>query len=142
MRIMTDSIRRGRPRSWRRQAKLAAAVLVAGAALTACSKSAATTTSDSTAAAADSGGPVVSGGVSLAGKTVLLDIYDPESNTFFQPAVEGAKAAAAAFGLKLQRPPEGDDGTWARTLIADSSDDLERQLAEQAAHDAEFAGQR
>jgi hypothetical protein len=39
-------------------------------------------------------------------------------------------------------PPEGDDGTWAQTLIADSPDDLERQLAEQAAHDAELAGQR
>ena len=35
-----------------------------------------------------------------------------------------------------QRPPEGDDGTWARTLIADSPDDLQQQLAEQAAHDA------
>jgi hypothetical protein len=40
-----------------------------------------------------------------------------------------------------QRPPEGDDGTWARTLIADSPDDLERQLAEQAALDAGVAGQ-
>jgi hypothetical protein len=41
-----------------------------------------------------------------------------------------------------QRPPEDDDGTWARTLIADSPDDLDRQLAEQAAHDAELAGRR
>jgi simple sugar transport system substrate-binding protein len=118
MRIMADSIRRARPRSWRRHAKVAAAVLAAGAALTACSKSAATTTgagattAGNTAAAAGSGGPAVSGGVSLAGKTVLFDIYDPESNTFFQPAVEGATAAAAAFGLKLQiEYANGDDTT-------------------------------
>jgi hypothetical protein len=39
------------------------------------------------------------------------------------------------------KPPAGDDGTWARTLTADSPDDLERQLAEQAAHDAELAAQ-
>jgi hypothetical protein len=39
------------------------------------------------------------------------------------------------------QPPEGDDGTWARTLIADSPDDLEQQLAEQAAHDADLAEQ-
>ena len=49
---------------------------------------------------------------SLAGKTVLLDIYDPESNTFFQPAVNGAKAAAAEFGLNLQiEYANGDDPT-------------------------------
>jgi hypothetical protein len=39
------------------------------------------------------------------------------------------------------QPPQGDDGTWARTLIADSPDDLERQLAEQAALDAGLAAQ-
>jgi simple sugar transport system substrate-binding protein len=117
MGIMADFIRRGGSRSWRRHAKVAAAVLVAGAALTACSKSASTTgatasTGDSTAAAASGGGPVVSGGVSVAGKTVLLDIYDAQGNTFFQPALEGAKAAAAAFGLKLQiEYANGDDTT-------------------------------
>jgi simple sugar transport system substrate-binding protein len=118
MGIMADFIRRGGPRSWRRHAKVAAAVLVAGAALTACSKSAATSTGatastgNSTAGSASGGGPVVSGGVSLAGKTVLLDIYDAQGNTFFQPALEGAKAAAAEFGLKLQiEYANGDDTT-------------------------------
>jgi hypothetical protein len=42
-----------------------------------------------------------------------------------------------ATRLGSGQPPVGDDGTWARTLIADSPDDLDRQLAEQAAHDAE-----
>jgi simple sugar transport system substrate-binding protein len=120
MRIMAGSIRRGRPRSWRRHAKVAAAVLVAGAALTACSKSAATsagtaaTTGDSSASG---GGSVVSGGVSLAGKKVLLDIYDAQGNTFFQPAVEGATAAAAEFGLKLQIEYANDDDTTAISQI-------------------------
>lgn len=31
-----------------------------------------------------------------------------------------------------------DDGTWAATLLGDSWTDLERQLAEQAQHDAEL----
>jgi len=118
---MADFIRRGGPRSWRRHAKVAAAVLVAGAALTACSKSAATSTTastgNSTAGSASGGGPVVSGGASLAGKTVLLDIYDQESNTFFQPAVEGARAAAAAFGLKLQIEYANNDDTTAISQI-------------------------
>jgi hypothetical protein len=33
-----------------------------------------------------------------------------------------------------QQPPTGD-GTWAATVVADSWDDLERQLAEQQQHD-------
>ena len=35
-----------------------------------------------------------------------------------------------------QRPPTGD-GAWAATVVADSWDDLERQLAEQHQHDTE-----
>jgi simple sugar transport system substrate-binding protein len=60
---------------------------------------------------------VVPGGQSLAGKTVLLDIYDPESNTFFQPAVNGAKAAAAAFGLNLQVEYANNDDSTAISQI-------------------------
>jgi hypothetical protein len=36
-----------------------------------------------------------------------------------------------------QQPPDGDDDTWAATLIADTWTDLEGQLAVQAQHDAE-----
>jgi hypothetical protein len=46
-----------------------------------------------------------------------------------------------ATRIGSRRPPEDDDGTWARTLIADSPDDLQRQLAEQAALDADMAAQ-
>ena len=35
-----------------------------------------------------------------------------------------------------QQPPTGD-GTWAATVVADSWDDLERQLTEQQQHDTE-----
>lgn len=41
-----------------------------------------------------------------------------------------------------QRCPSGDDDTWAATLMADGANgwrDLESQLAEQTAHDAELA---
>jgi simple sugar transport system substrate-binding protein len=100
-----------------RPVRYAVAVLAAGVALAACSSSGSGSTSSTGSAAANSGsssgsGSVVPGGPSLAGKTVLLDIYDPESNTFFQPAVNGAKAAAAAFGLNLQiEYANGDDST-------------------------------
>jgi hypothetical protein len=40
-----------------------------------------------------------------------------------------------------QQPPEGDDDVWAATLIGDTWQDLEQQLAEQAQHDAERACQ-
>src|ERR1700722_11558934 len=104
---MTGFIRRGQSRPWRAPVRFAALALAAGATLAACSSnSSSSSASGSGSAAADtssgSGGSLVPGGPSLAGKTVLLDIYDPESNTFFQPAVNGAKAAAAEFGLNLQ----------------------------------------
>lgn len=35
-----------------------------------------------------------------------------------------------------QQPPTGD-GTWAATVVADSWDDLDRQLTEQQQHDTE-----
>jgi hypothetical protein len=39
-----------------------------------------------------------------------------------------------------QGPPDGDDDTWAATLIADSWTDLELQLKVQVQHDAELTG--
>jgi simple sugar transport system substrate-binding protein len=109
---MTGFIRRGQSRYWRGPVRFAALALAAGAALAACSSNSSGSASSGSASSASgtgsaaanssSGGNLVPGGPSLAGKTVLLDIYDPESNTFFQPAVNGAKAAAAEFGLNLQ----------------------------------------
>jgi ABC-type sugar transport system substrate-binding protein len=46
-------------------------------------------------------GPTIPGGNNIAGKKVLLDIYDPASNSFFVPLENGAKAAAKLFGLSL-----------------------------------------
>jgi simple sugar transport system substrate-binding protein len=43
----------------------------------------------------------IPGGVNIQGKKVLLDIYDPASNSFFVPLENGAKAAASLFGLNL-----------------------------------------
>jgi hypothetical protein len=40
-----------------------------------------------------------------------------------------------------QQPPDGDDDTWAATLLADSWTDLELQLKEQVQHDAELTYQ-
>lgn len=40
-----------------------------------------------------------------------------------------------------RKPPPGDDGTWAKTLIEGTWDDLEAKLAEQQAHDQELAAQ-
>jgi hypothetical protein len=39
----------------------------------------------------------------------------------------------------VRKPPTGDDGTWAKTLIEDTWDDLEAKLAEQEAHDHDLA---
>lgn len=41
------------------------------------------------------------GGYNIKGKKVLLDIYDPASNSFFVPLENGAKLAAQMFGLNL-----------------------------------------
>lgn len=46
-------------------------------------------------------GVSIPGGYNIAGKKVLLDIYDPASNSFFVPLENGAKAAAKLFGLNL-----------------------------------------
>ncbi len=56
-----------------------------------------------------SGGSGLSGGTDISGKTVLFEIKSGPSNFFFVPAVNGAKAAAAMAGLKLQIQYGNDD---------------------------------
>lgn len=116
---MTGFIRRGQPRRWQRPVWFAAVALAAGMALAACSSSASSTGSAKAADSSSSSaaGGVVPGGTSVQGKKVLLDIYDPESNTFFEPAVEGAQAAAAIFGLNLQVEYANNDDTTAISQI-------------------------
>src|SRR5579859_1094879 len=53
----------------------------------------------------------LSGGTDISGKTVLFEIKSTPSNSFFVPVVNGAKAAAAAAGLKLQIQYGSDDDT-------------------------------
>jgi simple sugar transport system substrate-binding protein len=45
---------------------------------------------------------VFTGGTDISGKTILFEIKSTPSNSFFVPVVNGAKAAAAINGLKLQ----------------------------------------
>lgn len=46
---------------------------------------------------------------------------------------DGANHVATRIG---DQPPPDGDGTWSKTIVGDDWPDLERQLAEQAAHDA------
>ena len=59
----------------------------------------------------------IPGGYNIAGKKVLVDIYDPESNSFFVPLENGAKAAASRFGLNLNIEFAGNDDTTAVSQI-------------------------
>ncbi|HLZ81010.1 MAG TPA: substrate-binding domain-containing protein [Ktedonobacteraceae bacterium] len=51
----------------------------------------------------------LSGGTDISGKTILFEIKSGPSNSFFVPVVNGAKAAAALTGLKLQIQYGNDD---------------------------------
>jgi simple sugar transport system substrate-binding protein len=57
------------------------------------------------------GGSGLSGGTDISGKTILFEIKSTPSNSFFVPVVNGAKAAAAIAGLKLQIQYGSDDDT-------------------------------
>jgi simple sugar transport system substrate-binding protein len=59
----------------------------------------------------------IPGGNNITGKKVLVDIYDPESNSFFVPLENGAKAAATLFGLNLTIEFADDDDTTAVSQI-------------------------
>ena len=56
-----------------------------------------------------SGGSTLTGGTDISGRTILLEIKSGPSNFFFVPVVNGAKAAAAIAGLKLQIQYGNDD---------------------------------
>ncbi|HEX7291253.1 MAG TPA: substrate-binding domain-containing protein [Conexibacter sp.] len=69
------------------------------------------------------------GGASLAGKKVLFLIHSTPDDTFFTPAINGAKAAAALTGLEVQvEYGNNDDATTRRivnTAIANGIDALD-----------------
>lgn len=53
----------------------------------------------------------LSGGTDISGKTILFEIQSTPSDSFFVPVVNGAKAAAAIAGLKLQIQYASNDDT-------------------------------
>jgi simple sugar transport system substrate-binding protein len=53
----------------------------------------------------------VTGGTDISGKTILFEIQSSPSDSFFVPVVNGAKAAAATAGLKLQIQYASNDDT-------------------------------
>src|SRR5690242_5285071 len=60
-------------------------------------------------ASVGSSSSTLSGGTDINGKTILFEIKSGPSNFFFVPAVNGAKAAAAIAGVKLQIQYGNDD---------------------------------
>jgi simple sugar transport system substrate-binding protein len=69
-----------------------------------------TTTSTTGSSSAGTGG-ALTGGTDISGKTLLFEIQSSPSDSFFVPVVNGAKAAAAIAGLKLQIQYASNDDT-------------------------------
>src|SRR6266516_6265449 len=57
------------------------------------------------------GSSTLSGGTDITGHTILFEIQSPPSDSFFVPVVNGANAAAALTGLKLQIQYASNDDT-------------------------------
>jgi simple sugar transport system substrate-binding protein len=93
------------PRSALMSMACAALVLL----LAACSGS--TTGNTGTTGTTTGSGVGLSGGTDISGKTVLFEIQSTPSDSFFVPVVNGAKAAAAIAGLKLQIQYASNDDT-------------------------------
>lgn len=77
--------------------------------LAACSGGTTSNTTGGNSTAGSSG--TLSGGTDISGKTILFEIKSTPSNSFFVPVVNGAKAAAAIAGVKLQVQYGSDDDT-------------------------------
>ena len=70
-----------------------------------------TSPSYSSSSSTTTGGGSLSGGTDISGKTLLFQIQSSPSDSFFVPVVNGAKAAAAIAGLKLQIQYASNDDT-------------------------------
>ena len=82
--------------------------------LAACGGGSAGNSSNGSSASASgvSANGTLSGGTDISGHTILFEIQSTPSDSFFVPVVNGAKAAAAISGLKLQiQYASGDDTT-------------------------------
>src|SRR6266446_1854998 len=64
------------------------------------------------------GGTTLSGGTDISGRTILFEIQSPPSDSFFVPVVNGAKAAAAIAGVKLQIQYASNDDTTEVTQVS------------------------
>src|SRR5262249_35673179 len=64
------------------------------------------------------GGGTLSGGTDISGKTILFEIQRPPSDSFFVPLVNGAKAAPAIAGVKLQIQYASNDDTTQVTQVS------------------------
>ena len=62
-------------------------------------------------------GSTLSGGNNVSGRTLLFEIQSSPSDSFFVPVVNGAKAAAAINGLKLQIQYASNDDTTEYTQV-------------------------
>lgn len=78
------------------------ALMVSLAACGGGSPTGANTSSTANSANTGSTSGTFSGGIDISGQTMLLEIKSTPSNSFFVPVVNGAKAAAAIAGVKLQ----------------------------------------
>jgi simple sugar transport system substrate-binding protein len=80
------------------------ALIVSLAACGGGSPTGANTSNTNTSSSANTGSTsgTFSGGTSISGQTLLFEIKSGPSNSFFVPVVNGAKAAAAIAGVKLQ----------------------------------------
>jgi simple sugar transport system substrate-binding protein len=141
----------GRRAIWRVIASRAARWVSAGALLTAvavslaacgggsptASTSAADTgSSSSTSGSSDPSSKALSGGAPIAGKKVLFLSHSTPDDTFFVPAVKGAKAAAELTGLKVEvQYGNNDDATTRRianTAMASGVDALDLSIQDAA----------
>src|SRR6266568_3721208 len=87
------------------------AVCVALIVLLAACAGGSTSPSSSSSSSTTTGGGTLSGGTDISGKTILFEIQSSPSDSFFVPVVNGAKAAAAIAGLKLQIQYASNDDT-------------------------------
>ncbi len=80
--------------------------------LAACGGGGNSSSGTSASASGVSANGTLSGGTDISGHTILFEIQSTPSDSFFVPVVNGAKAAAAISGLKLQiQYASGDDTT-------------------------------
>jgi simple sugar transport system substrate-binding protein len=110
---------------------IATALACTGAALgfAACGGSSSDSSTDAGTVAINAGQQELPGGAPINGKKVLFLIHSTPDDTFFTPAINGAKAAAGLTGLKLQvEYGNNDDATTRRiinTAIANGIDALD-----------------